>query len=118
MIRNGKDLVTGKWFEEQFVDFEVAKLLQENGFNEHCDHYYDKNGKLYGMYPIFQNSRQSCSKLGYACCNPHFAIRWLKEIAHCNITENTRNMSDKELNMFILKQLKRIKRINCMDAML
>lgn len=99
---------------KQLVDFNVAKLLKEKGFNEHCIYYYDNNGKLYGMFPIFQNSRPRCSKLGYACCNSHLAIRWLKEVAHCNITEDTKNMSDKALNTLILKQLKRIKRVDGM----
>ncbi len=108
MIREGISIFTKGYFKEQFIDFEVAQLLQKKGFNEHCDHFYDKNGKLHGAYPVFQNSRIYCSKLGYACCNPHFAIRWLKEVAHCNITEDTKNMSDSEINKLILKHLKSI----------
>ena len=120
MIRSGYNTITGngEYFEEQFVDFEVAKLLKEKGFNEHCTHFYDKKGKLHGMFPIFQNSRTSCSKLGYAAPHPAFAIRWLKEIRHCFITIDVRNASDTELNTFLLKRLKRLKKKEFTTAML
>ena len=29
--------------EEDFVSVEIAKLLEEKGFNESCDNYYDRN---------------------------------------------------------------------------
>ena len=32
--------------EETLVGLEVAKLLKENGFQEFCFYYYDKNGKI------------------------------------------------------------------------
>ena len=120
MIRSGYNTITGhgEYFEEQFVDFKIAKLLKEKGFNEHCDHFFDKDGKLYGAFPIFQNSRTPCSKLGYATCHPKLAIRWLMEKHHCSITIDTRNASDTEFNAFILKCLKGLKNQSLTDAIL
>lgn len=28
--------------EEDYVSFEIAKLMKENGFDERCTHYYKK----------------------------------------------------------------------------
>ena len=35
---------------EDYVSFEVAKLLKEKGFNFQCEHYYDENGRLDGDF--------------------------------------------------------------------
>lgn len=36
---------------EDYVSFEVAKLLKEKDFNEHCEKSYSIDGKLYSNFP-------------------------------------------------------------------
>ena len=36
---------------EDYVTFEVAKLLREKGFNEYCEKSYSIEGKLYSNFP-------------------------------------------------------------------
>lgn len=36
---------------EDYVSFEIAKLLKEKGFNEYCEKSYSLEGKLYSNFP-------------------------------------------------------------------
>jgi len=58
--------------KEEYVSFEVAKLLKEKGFNEITLDSYRANGQLRGEY-------KSCN---YPCPTQQMAMRWLREIHH------------------------------------
>jgi hypothetical protein len=40
--------------ERQYVDFPVAKLLKEKGFDIECFSYYRKEGSLFNSYPNYE----------------------------------------------------------------
>lgn len=68
---------------EEFVSFEVAKLLKEKGFNERTEFLYEnEKTKLIESYV-------TNSMLGPECCSAptqQVALRWLREIHKINIT--------------------------------
>ena len=60
---------------EDYVSFEVAKLLKEKGFDERCRNSYNLEGKFYvhtqWHYPI--------TTMGYVAPTHQMALKWLRE---------------------------------------
>ena len=66
---------------EDYVSFEVAKLLKEKGFNEPCHAYYDEdNGILRESYSAhaIRNIANPCF-FGDAAPTLQMAMKWLRE---------------------------------------
>ena len=61
---------------EDYVSFEVAKLLKEKGFDERCRNSYNLEGKFYvhtqWHYPI--------TTIGYVAPTHQMAMKWLSEV--------------------------------------
>ena len=61
---------------EDYVSFEVAKLLKEKGFDERCRNSYNLEGKFYvhtqWHYPI--------TTMGYVAPTHQMAMKWLREV--------------------------------------
>lgn len=62
--------------EEDYVSFEVAKLLKENGFNEPCRASYFKKQINYS----FTITNNVLNKLSYAAPTLQMALKWLREV--------------------------------------
>ena len=63
--------------KEQFVSFEIAKLLKEAGFNELCHDSYDNVGG-FRWFKI----GESTPKGWVPCPTQALAARWLREVHH------------------------------------
>ena len=62
---------------EEYVTFEVAKLLKEKGFDASCWHVYDKDGYIVTLrYPTHQNT---CSNGECLCPTQQRVMKWLRE---------------------------------------
>lgn len=66
--------------EEDFVSFEVAKLLKEKGYNEPTRSYYSNNETVYfpGVFELTNEDRKS-SKF-YSAPTLAEAAKWLREV--------------------------------------
>lgn len=87
---------------EDYVSFEVAKLLKEKGFDERCRNSYNLEGKFYvhtqWHYPI--------TTIGYVAPTHQMAMKWLRKTHNLFIGVNTVIGSDKNwgYEVFIQKQ--------------
>lgn len=80
---------------EDYVSFEIAKLLKEKGFNERCVCYYDTESLNKFGHPVFDsidmplsNSDLEQSEHNYVCHSAptlQMAMKWLREVHHCVI---------------------------------
>ena len=61
---------------EDYVSYEVAKLLKEKGFNEPCFYYY-KDKVL--MFSPFLKGRNSYQTDTYSAPTHQMAMKWLRE---------------------------------------
>ena len=57
--------------EEQYITFQTAKLLKENGFDGECGRYYDPDGRLRMKGDICWNEAETPTQA--------VALRWLRE---------------------------------------
>lgn len=76
--------------QEQYVTFEVAKLLKEKDFNEEVRTYYDEFGKEHDLSDDFSDIKNTdidaypefADSLDFHCTRPtqQMAMRWLREV--------------------------------------
>ena len=68
---------------ENYVSFEIAKLLKEKGFNEPCLMCYTSDGKLgnYGHYRSYKNS----DVFSLTAPTIQMAMKWLREVHNIDI---------------------------------
>ena len=73
--------------QEDYVSFEVAKLLKEKGFNEACEYCYayfsDDDIRVFPLNP--SHNAQILSKDRYPYITHQLAMKWLREKFNCNI---------------------------------
>ena len=69
---------------EDYVSFEVAKLLKEKGFNEYCEKSYSLDGKLYSNFP------DDC----ILAPTLQMAKKWLKVVHNIGIFPSTYTFSN------------------------
>lgn len=75
---------------EDYVSFEVAKLLKEKGFNEQCTYMYDSQHKLYSTFEqCRQVTRSNSDWIHYvgqldivpiAAPTHQMTLKWLREV--------------------------------------
>ena len=64
---------------EDYVSFETAKLLKENGFNEPCHAlYYDGDDKIFFGLDINSYHNSTLNVDCYACPTLQMAMKWLR----------------------------------------
>ena len=70
--------------KENYVSFEIAKLLKEKGFDEPCLMCYNSDKKLdnYGHYNSYKNS----DVFSLTAPTLQMAMKWLREIHNIHIT--------------------------------
>ena len=70
--------------KEDYVSFEVAKLLKEKGFDSiNIDLWYGSNGEM--KYKEHYNLSDSEKKEYVPCITHQMAMKWLREIHNINI---------------------------------
>lgn len=70
---------------EDFVSFEVAKLLKEKGFSESCYMYYDNKGDISGKYINPDIPFNYSSVPYYLCPSQSMAMKWLRDVHKLSI---------------------------------
>lgn len=62
--------------KEQYVGFDVSKMLDRNGFSAHCQCYYKKDGTRleHRVLKVLQNKEKV-----YDCPTQAVVMRWLRE---------------------------------------
>ena len=68
---------------EQYVSFEVAKLLKEKGFDEPCQYFYKFCSNEIYRGTLFTNT-QIGDKF-YNAPTQQMAMRWLREVHHIHV---------------------------------
>ena len=78
---------------EDYVSFEIAKLLKEKGFDEATYHDYDTNGLLWFNEVLAQYNQQGT---GFACPTLQMVMKWLREVhnIYLDIRITNHGMSD------------------------
>lgn len=68
---------------EDYVSFEISKLLKEKGFDEPClmCYSYDKKLGNYGQYNSYKNSEV----FSLTAPTLQMAMKWLREVHHLHI---------------------------------
>lgn len=71
--------------KEDYVSFEVAKLLKEKGFNELCYQKYDNEGYLSFNHIGYINSEKPRDDFYALAPTLQMAMKWLREIHSLHI---------------------------------
>jgi len=71
--------------KEDYVSFEIAKLLKENGFDWKCLDWYSTKGNLYYYADSFEKDLDGIDEL---CSAPtlQVSMKWLREVKNIIIT--------------------------------
>lgn len=71
---------------EDYVSFEVAKLLKGKGFDdEYTNAFYDKTGNLYFINLLGDLSEHPNNDTDIAASTLYVAMKWLREVRKINI---------------------------------
>jgi hypothetical protein len=70
---------------EDYVSFEVAKLLKEKGFDEPCYQKYDDEGYLSFNHVGYVNSEKPCDDFYALAPTLQMAMKWLREVHSLHI---------------------------------
>lgn len=66
---------------EDYVSFETAKLLKENGFDDkYTNAFYDKTGRLYFIDLLNDLSDHPDNDTDIAASTLYMAMKWLREV--------------------------------------
>jgi hypothetical protein len=72
--------------KEQYVTFEVSKLLKNKGFDWPCTHYYDDDGTMHKARDyVIQNDEDEDDNDECLCPTQQMAMRWVWEEKGLNI---------------------------------
>ena len=69
---------------ENYVSFEVAKILKENGFDERCRQYYYKDNLILSRNRICNEELNNYKEVGegWSAPTPQMVMNWLEEVHH------------------------------------
>ena len=65
--------------KEDYVSFEIAKLLKEKGFDESCDQKYDDEGYLSFNHIGYINAEKPTEDFSALAPTHQMAMKWLRE---------------------------------------
>lgn len=65
---------------EDYVSFEVAKLLKEKGFDEYCEQIYDGDGDLSRNICGYINEEKANEFFSALAPTHQMAMKWLREV--------------------------------------
>ena len=73
---------------EDYVSFEMAKLLKEKGFNEKCRQYYYRDNLILSRNEVCNEELDNFQEVGEGWSAPTFqmTIKWLMEVHKLCIT--------------------------------
>jgi hypothetical protein len=71
--------------QEDYVNFETAKLLKEKGFDESCYQKYDCDGDLSFNYVGYINGEKPCDDFCALAPTLQMAMKWLREKHHLHV---------------------------------
>ena len=72
---------------EDYVSFEIAKLLKEKGFDEPCHAlYHDGEDKIFFGLDVDSYRNTILNKNYYACPTLQMAMKWLREVHRLHIS--------------------------------
>lgn len=97
---------------EDYVSFEIAKLLKEKGFDEKCEMFYTKPLEGYKRNIKFTEWKNSCLRSDMTCTCPtlNVAMKWLRDVykihIDCRIFLSGSGSYYYTLGYFDLKELK------------
>ena len=66
--------------EEDYVSFEIAKLLKEKGFDESCYQKYDDEGYLSFNHVGYINAEKPTEDFSALAPTLQMAMKWLREV--------------------------------------
>lgn len=64
---------------ENYVSFEISKLLKEKGFDVHCDSYYEEDKSLHQFVGNYNSQDQKPYLPHYSRPTQALAIKWIRE---------------------------------------
>lgn len=64
---------------ENYVSFEISKLLKEKGFDVHCDSYYEEDKSLHQFVGNYNSEDQKKEMPHYSRPTHSICIKWIKE---------------------------------------
>lgn len=69
--------------KEDYVSFEIAKLLKEKGFDADIDLWYNSDGEIFHLYHYDYNATKyfACVQ----CPTLQMAMKWLREVHNIDI---------------------------------
>ena len=88
---------------EDYVSFEVAKLLKEKGFDEYCG-YYSSDGEYWG-YCVYNHR----GKDYISAPTLQMAMKWLREVHNLVVSVEPEINTDSELDLFYVFKIFEIK---------
>ena len=68
---------------EDYVNFEIAKLLKEKGFDEKCGPYYDLRGVL--INGVIIEAKHNVDMDKFSAPTLQMAMKWLREVHNIHI---------------------------------
>jgi hypothetical protein len=101
--------------KEDYVSFEVAKLLKEKGFDELSIVFYDKDGtqliECYDDEPL-----RNSEILGYARVTQSLALKWLREVHKFDIDVCIEYKNSKKVYYYSILKKTVIRDIDCLHS--
>ena len=67
--------------EEEYISFEVAKLLKDKGFNEKCNYYFISNNEI----ALTFNKRDFNHGIYLSAPTQYIVMRWLREVHNLSV---------------------------------
>lgn len=65
---------------EDYVSFEIAKLLKEKGFNEGCRQYWYRGNLIFSRSEIWNRELDNYEDEGWTAPTLQMAMKWLREV--------------------------------------
>lgn len=100
---------------EDYVSFEVAKLLKESGFNEYCRTYYTNYRigvpEIYNSPQLIDNKSLFEMSLGLSAPTLQMAIKWLRKTHKIFFNVNYYNLDIG--NEWLQLRINRLNKIGC-----
>ena len=102
---------------EDYVSFEVAKLLKEKGFDERCTHYYKNEKYLVDLgYTNINSYTNSDLVEEFAAPTLQMAMKWFREIHKLDIDVSIEYKNSKKVYYYSILKKTVIRNIDCLHS--